>query len=102
MIQNIQQLLHDLETKGATQEEKETTAYIALMQQDLACLVVILNLLNEQEVANLEKREGLDQLTYAYFLAYQKGYDYEYILRSAEDIVFSGLEIARLKASFGR
>lgn len=98
MIQNIQQLLQQLEEQGKTQEEKETTAYIALIQQDLACLAVILNLLNDQEVTELEKRQGVDQLTYAYFLAYQKGYDYDFILKSAQDIVFSGLEIERLKS----
>ena len=97
MIQNLQQLLQDLEQKGASQEEKETTAYIALMQQDLACLAVILNILTETEITELAKRQGLDQLTYAYFLAYQKGYDYDFILKSAQDIVFSGLEIERLK-----
>lgn len=100
MIQNLQQLLQQLEQEGKTQEEKETTAYIALMQQDLACLVVIINLLNEQEIAKLQKRQGVDQLTYAYFLAYQKGYNYDFILKSAQDIVFSGLEIERLKGIF--
>ena len=97
MIQNLQQLLQNLEQQGASPQEKETTTYIALMQQDLAYLAVILNILDESDIKQLEKRQGIDQLTYAYFLAYQKGYDYDFILKSAQDIVFSGLEIERLK-----
>jgi len=100
MIKNLQQLLQQLDEKGASLEEKETTAYIALMQQDIACLAVILNLLNNKEVTELENKQGLDKLNYAYSLAYKKGYDYNYILKSAKDIVFSGLEIEKLKNTF--
>ena len=98
MTKNLTQLIEDLQTKGASEEELETTTYIALLQQDLACLAVIINLLNEQELKELDTKEGADQLTYAYSLAYNKGYTYDFIKKSAEDIVFSGLEVEKLRS----